>query len=100
MLIQSYEGVIDLLPALPDDWSEGNFKGVCARGAFELSFQWKKNKITQAVILSKEGGSCRINAKLPVSIQSNGKNVRVKNLAGGIIEFITVKGDRYDVTAK
>ncbi|MEO5998507.1 MAG: glycoside hydrolase family 95 protein [Chitinophagaceae bacterium] len=100
MLIQSYEGVIDLLPALPDDWSEGNFNGVCARGAFEVNFQWKKNKITQALILSKEGGLCRINTKLPVSIFCNGKKVSVKNLADGIIEFATKKGDSYDVKAK
>ena len=100
MLVQSHESVIDLLPALPDEWSEGKFSGVCVRGAFELTFEWKKNKITEAVILSKEGGRCRINAKLPVVISSKGKNVKVKKLADGAIEFETQKGDSYDVKAK
>ncbi|HSU50649.1 MAG TPA: glycoside hydrolase family 95 protein [Segetibacter sp.] len=100
MLVQSHESVIDLLPALPDEWSEGKFSGVCVRGAFELTFEWKKNKITEVVILSKEGGRCRINAKLPVVISSKGKNVKVKKLADGAIEFETQKGDSYDVKAK
>ena len=44
MLLQSHESVIDFLPALPKEWSEGSFEGVCARGGFELNFQWKNNE--------------------------------------------------------
>ena len=40
MLMQSHEGVIDLLPALPKNWPTGHFDGVCARGAFELKMLW------------------------------------------------------------
>ena len=43
MLMQSHDGFIKLFPALPDEWSEGEFKGVCARGAFELEFCLEKN---------------------------------------------------------
>jgi len=60
MLMQSHEGVIDLLPALPKEWSAGRFKGVGARGAFELDMKWKEGKITSVEVLSKEGQICRI----------------------------------------
>lgn len=97
MLIQSHEGVIDFLPALPASWSEGKFNGVCARGAFELNFAWKNSKITQAEILSKEGGPCRINVKNDVRIKCNGNNIKYQKLADGNIEFATKKGEHYSI---
>lgn len=60
MLIQSHMNYIELLPALPSLLPEGSLSGVCARGGFELSFNWKEGKIEKVHILSKEGGCCRI----------------------------------------
>jgi alpha-L-fucosidase 2 len=97
MLMQSHDGFIKLLPALPDEWSEGEFKGVCARGAFELDFQWQNKKITALKILSRAGEVCRIEANPNVKITNNGKKVSFKKLPGGIIEFKTVKGENYQV---
>ncbi len=97
MLMQSHDGFIKLLPALPDEWSEGEFKGVCARGAFELDFQWQNKKITALKILSKAGEVCRIETNPNVKITNNSKNVYFKKLPGGIIEFKTVKGENYQV---
>lgn len=100
MLIQSHENVIDLLPALPDEWDKGQFSGVCARGAFELNFEWENHKLKSAEILSKEGSVCRLLAKQPLQIKLNGKKVKVKNAGDGIIEFATKKGERYQVIVK
>jgi alpha-L-fucosidase 2 len=100
MLIQSHEGIIELLPALPAEWNEGKFNGVCARGAFELNFEWRDSKITKASLLSKQGGLCRINAKVPVVVKSKGKKIAVKNIENGVIEFLTNKGDQFIITAK
>jgi len=97
MLMQSQEGVIKLLPALPDEWSEGEFKGVCARGAFELDFVWKSKRVTKVDILSKAGEVCRIETKPGVKISSNGKFIAVKKLPDGIVEFKTMKGQRYTI---
>ena len=97
MLVQSHEGVIDFLPALPDEWSEGKFDGVCVRGAFELNFEWKNGKITQASLLSKQGELCRMNPKVAVQIKSNGKRIVVKKQKDGSIEFLTQKGNRYNI---
>ena len=95
MLMQSHEGVIDLLPALPPAWGTGRFDGVCARGGFELDMQWVDGKITQVEVLSKKGQTCRINPKTKVKVTSNGKDVKSKRLKDGSIEFDTQAGERY-----
>jgi alpha-L-fucosidase 2 len=97
MLMQSHDGFIKLLPALPDDWQTGTFKGVCARGAFELDYTWKNKQVTQLKITSKAGEMCRIEAKPNVKISNNGKAITFNKLAGGNIEFKTIKGEVYIV---
>ncbi len=95
MLIQSHEGVIDLLPALPDEWSEGVFDGVCARGGFELKMEWKDMEITNVRILSKYGHPCRIKAGGKMKVLKDGKSVRVISHTDGSISFNTVRGGSY-----
>jgi alpha-L-fucosidase 2 len=97
MLMQSHDGFIKLLPALPDEWSDGEFKGVCARGAFELNFTWKNKMVTRFTILSKQGSVCRIEYKPGLRIISNGKKVSFKKLPTGLIEFQTMKETVYGV---
>ena len=60
MLMQSYDGYIHLLPALPSTWKNGSIKGLVARGGFVIDMDWKEGKLTKAVIHSKNGGMCRI----------------------------------------
>jgi alpha-L-fucosidase 2 len=98
MLVQSNNGIIDLLPALPDEWSRGEFKGVCTTGAFELDMKWDKNKLTAVKILSKQGQLCHVSAGTPLDVMQNGKRVNVKKLEDGSILFPTVKGDIYMLT--
>jgi alpha-L-fucosidase 2 len=95
MLMQSHEGIIDLLPALPEAWSRGSFDGVCARGAFELNLQWTDSQITRVDLLSKKGQTCRINPKTKVEVTSDGRQVRCKMFEDGSIEFETRAGERY-----
>ena len=95
MLMQSHDGFIKLLPAVPDEWSSGEFKGVCARGGFELDYSWENKKIKQLKILSKAGDICRIEYKPGLKISSNGKKVNYKKLADGNVEFNTTAGAAY-----
>ena len=95
MLIQSNEETIELLPALPDEWSSGSFNGVCARGAFELNLAWNDKIITEVAILSKEGQYCRIKAESLNIVSSNGKKIKFTNYPDGSIGFPTVQGNSY-----
>lgn len=49
--------VIELLPALPKEWSNGKVSGLCARGGYEVSFEWKGGKVRDAQIKAKEAGT-------------------------------------------
>ena len=98
MLMQSHEGVIDLLPALPKAWHTGRFDGLCARGAFELDMQWTDGQIIRVEVLSKKGHTCRINPKTKVKVTADGKHVKSKTLKDGSIEFNTRAGRKYTLT--
>jgi alpha-L-fucosidase 2 len=95
MLMQSHEGFIRLLPALPDEWKSGEFNGVCARGGFELDFKWAEGKVTGVKVLSKAGVVCRIRVGEPMAVVCGNTAVEIKELADGVVEFATTKGKTY-----
>ena len=56
MLLQSHTKEIRLLPALPTNWTEGEVKGLCARGGFIIDMKWDKHQLTAINLYSKHGG--------------------------------------------
>ncbi len=60
MLLQSHKGYIEILPALPSLWKNGNIKGLVARGAFEIDIEWSDSKCSKIVVRSKNGGVCNL----------------------------------------
>ncbi len=60
MLVQSHDGEIQLLPALPEKWSKGALSGFCAEGAFSVSMQWQDGELQSAAISSRKGGPCTV----------------------------------------
>lgn len=73
MLVQSANGELHLLPALPDVWAAGSVKGIRAIGGFELlSMKWKDGKLIKAVVKSHLGGNLRLRVPNEISIEKSG----------------------------
>lgn len=71
MLMQSADGALNLLPALPDAWSAGSVSGLRARGGFEIvSLKWDNGKISEVKIRSAVGGNCRLRVPNSVKLQN------------------------------
>ena len=74
MLMQSGDGKIELLPALPEQWKDGAVSGLCARGGYEVSFEWKGGYVRNCSIKSKTNST--------VTLLYNGQQKTVKLKAG------------------
>ncbi len=97
MLLQSYNGILKLAPALPTTWEEGNFKGFKAQGGFMCNLQWKGNKF-YANILSTKGKICKIKSIFPLKIYSSGTEVEYQKTGKDLYVFNTNEGASYNVT--
>jgi alpha-L-fucosidase 2 len=109
MLMQSHQGRIRLLPALPEVWPEGRISGLRARGGFEVAVEWKDGKLRSAVITSHSGGPCRILSAEPLmpedpaSVTGIEKSVveydfakkSGEKLVDRSLEFMTLAGESY-----
>lgn len=71
MLLQTQNGFIDILPALPDEWKNGKIAGLKTYGGFEVSIVWENNKAKEVTIKSNLGGNCRI--RIPNEMELKGK---------------------------
>jgi alpha-L-fucosidase 2 len=81
MLIQSHDGNIFILPALPDVWKSGRVSGLKARGGFEIAeLEWHNGKIKKLVIKSLLGGNCRIRTYNQIKSENN--KVKLKMASG------------------
>ena len=66
MLLQSHDGAVHLLPALPEQWKKGSVKGLVARGAFVVDIDWDGAQLSKARIISRRGGTLRLRSYIPL----------------------------------
>ena len=100
MLLQSHEGYIAPLPALPSAWKNGKYTGLVARGNFEVSVEWREGKATSMEIRSRSGEVFRM--RYPGLCEASltdgqGKPVRWKILTTDAISFKTKAGGVYRI---
>ena len=95
MLLQSQGGEIQLLPALPSEWPDGEVRGLRARGGFTIGMKWRQGRLTEATLTSTQGAPARIRSAIPLHVQSSNKDVPATQPAPGLIEFPTHPGETY-----
>lgn len=94
MLLQSQNGELHLLPALPDAWRDGKVSGMVGRGNHVVDIDWKAGRLTSARITARVGGRTTIRSPLPVVVEGTG----IRSTPGKIghsLSFTAKKGRTY-----
>jgi alpha-L-fucosidase 2 len=82
MLLQSHDGSLQLLPALPAAWSGGSVSGLCARGGFVVELGWSAGRLLRARLHSKQGNDCEA------------------RYGSRVVRLATTAGESYDLSAQ
>jgi hypothetical protein len=103
MLLQSHQGYIDVLPALPKSWNTGSFSGLVARGNFVVSAEWQNGKATRLAVNARSGGECCVACPDSGTAQvkkSDGTLVNAIRKGKDRIAFTATKGETYDIVLR
>lgn len=99
MLLQSHDGCIELLPCLPEEWKDGSFKGLCARGGVEIDANWKNARIENTAL--KATAPVKFSLRIPNANayrwKLNKKSFTPKMNADGSVDIKMDKGDNLTV---
>jgi alpha-L-fucosidase 2 len=95
MLLQSHDGMVRLLPALPAEWSDGSVRGLRARGGFTVSMAWTAGSLREATIHASVDGPCSIAAEGLSAVILDGRDVPLVHALDGGISFDATVGSSY-----
>lgn len=91
-LLQSHAGALDLLPALPPAWRDGEVNGLCARGGFEVDLRWRAGALAEATIHARRAGPCRLFGRF--TVERDGEQVTAQ-VVDGVTRFDAAAEGRY-----
>jgi alpha-L-fucosidase 2 len=107
MLLQSNGGMLNLLPALPKQWSEGYVRGLRGRGNYEIDLEWSNSELTKAVINTYTSTSLNTDCKTSIKIRYKNigsyivkcskKIIPVTILSNDILTFEVNNGEAYTI---
>jgi alpha-L-fucosidase 2 len=103
MLLQSHQGFVDVLPALPSSWADGEVHGLRARGAFTVDIAWSKGKATSIAVTSDNGGTLRLRSTLTgsrVSVTDARGHTVPAQVRDGLLVVKTERGGSYTVVPR
>jgi alpha-L-fucosidase 2 len=103
MLLQSHEGEVSLLPALPTAWPAGRASGLRARGGYEVDLVWSGGRLVGATVWPSQAGPCRVRATQAVGVRAVGQSRRSPGIAaqssedGCVVAFEAEAGRAYRI---
>ncbi len=98
MLLQSQEGFLNLLPALPSKWKAGFVNGLRAIGGYEVDMSWKNASLSDVKLKATNSGLCRIKVSRKISkITSGNETIKMQQGADGVVAFEAKAGKEYQL---
>lgn len=91
MLLQSHEGYIQFLPALPKEWNTGYFKGLHTQGGAEVALKWANGEVTEAKLKAISANTFRLKVPQRTKKAQFSKNGKAFNLTPDVDGFVEVK---------
>ena len=95
MLLQSHTDTLDVLPALPAEWSSGSISGLRARGGLTVDLTWAGGQATELKVRASRKGTLVLRGAPIGRVERDGRRLRVRAVSPGVVAFDAEAGGTY-----